>query len=98
MEATGSGALCRRILSTLPAWCGTEAANDDYAALADTTPAAVARLEDGDDVGLLTVVTHTPYAAEVHLMAVVPELHRHGIGTQLLRFVEDHLVATGIEY
>lgn len=97
MAPTGTGDLCRRILAMLPAWFGMEEANEDYAAAAEKTPTAVATV-DGEDVGLLTVVTHSPYAAEVHLMAVVPERHRQGIGTQLLRFVEDDLVATGIEY
>ncbi len=53
---------------------------------------------DGIDVGILTVVHHSAYAAEVHLMAVLPEHHRHGVGTSMLRHVEDALAAAGVEF
>lgn len=61
------------------------------------TPTIVASV-DGDDVGLLTMVTHTPYAAEVHLMAVRPEHHRRGIGRRMMGLAEEHLLASGVEY
>ena len=97
MQERGSGALCRAVLDQLPAWFGIGEANDDYVDMAERTPTAVASL-DGRDVGLLTVVRHSEHAAEVHLMAVVPELHRRGIGAAMLRFVEDRLGADGVEY
>lgn len=93
----GAGDACRRILATLPTWFGFADVNEEYARSAENAPTVVAS-RDGDDVGLLTIVTHTPYAAEVHLMAVRPEHHRHGIGRRMLRVAEDHLVASGIEY
>jgi GNAT superfamily N-acetyltransferase len=85
------------VLATLPTWFGFPEVNEEYVRTADTTPTVVATL-DGDDVGLLTIVTHTAYAAEVHLMAVRPEHHRRGIGRRMLGVAEDHLVASGIEY
>jgi GNAT superfamily N-acetyltransferase len=97
LEPTGSGARCRTILATLPTWFGFAEVNEEYARTADVTPTVVADV-DGEDVGLLTLVTHTPYAAEVHLMAVRPEQHRCGIGRRLLHFAEEHLVASGVEY
>lgn len=97
VQETGSGDLCRTILATLPTWFGIPEANEDYIATAERTPTMVARV-DGDDVGLLTWITHTPYAAEVHLIAVRPEHHRRGIGRALLVHLEDHLTAAGIEY
>ena len=53
---------------------------------------------DGHDVGMLTVLRHSPYAAEIYVMGVVPELHRHGIGAAMLRHVEESLRAEGVEY
>ena len=97
IQETGSGVLCRTILDTLPTWFGVPEAKDDYVAIADASPTIVARV-GGDDVGLLTWLTHTPYAAEVHLMAVRPELHRRGIGREMLAHVEERLLATGVEY
>ena len=96
-ERTGAGAVCRSILDTLPTWFGVPEANDDYVRLAEATPTLVATV-DGRDIGLLVPVRHSAYAAEVHLMAVVPERHRRGIGAALLRALEEQLVAEGVEY
>ena len=40
---------------------------------------------------------HSPYAAEIYLMAIKPTFHRHGIGTLMLRRVEAGLVRDGVE-
>ena len=96
-EPSGAGDLCRRILATLPTWFGFEETNEAYAARAEAGPALVASV-DGEDVGLLLLDRHTPYAAEVHLMAVRPEHHRHGAGRALLAAAEAQLVAEGVEY
>ena len=97
LAPTGAGSSCRTILATLPTWFGFPDVNEEYARTADANPTVLASVA-GDDVGLLTLVTHTPYAAEVHLMAVRPEHHRRGIGRRLLELAEAHLVASGIEY
>jgi GNAT superfamily N-acetyltransferase len=96
-QASGSGPICRRILDALPDWFGIPEAVDDYVAHADGSPAVIASIA-GVDVGILTVVHHSPYAAEVHLMAVVPEHHRRGIGTAMLRHVEQELSDAGVEF
>lgn len=96
-EPSGAGDLCRRVLATLPTWFGIEEANDAYVARAEDGPTLVAAV-DGEDVGLLVLDRHTPYAAEVHLMAVRPEHHRHGVGRALLTAAEAQLVAEGVEY
>jgi GNAT superfamily N-acetyltransferase len=96
-QAAGSGPTCRRILAALPDWFGIPDAVEDYVAVADRTPSLIASVE-GIDVGILTVVRHTAYAAEVHLVAVMPEEHRRGIGAAMLRHVEAALIADGVEY
>ena len=96
-QAMGSGPTCRRILDALPDWFGIPEAVDDYVAGADTSPSVIASI-DGVDVGILTVAHHSAYAAEVHLMAVLPEHHRHGVGTAMLRHVEGALSAAGVEF
>src|SRR4029079_6303581 len=68
--AGGAASTCATILATLPDWFGIPAANDDYVRMADVQPGVIAAI-DGDDVGITTIVHHSPYAAEVHLMAVV---------------------------
>jgi ribosomal protein S18 acetylase RimI-like enzyme len=84
-------------LVTLPTWFGIPAAVEDYIARADRSPTIIASLAD-EDVGLLTLVRHSPCAAEVYVMAVLPEFHRQGIGQALLGHAEAMLAAEGVEF
>ncbi len=93
----GSGAECRRVLVALPTWFGIPESVEDYVAKADEHPTVVTTI-CGSDVGILTLVVHTPYAAEVYVMGVVPEHHRQGIGRQMIEFAETWLRARDIEY
>lgn len=97
----GAGAVCAQILATLPAWFGIPEANAAYVEAADAHPTFVAFENDGTRtraVGLVTVTRFGKYAAEVHLMAVIPELHRSGIGRRMLLAVEVWLREQGVEY
>jgi GNAT superfamily N-acetyltransferase len=96
-QPTGSGAVCRRLLDALPAWFGIPEANDEYVEFADKSPSTIASHE-GEDVGILTLHLHSPYAAEVHLIAVAPEHHRKGVGSMMLSHVERRLAASGVEF
>ncbi len=96
-QAAGSGATCRRILSTLPTWFGIPESVDEYVATADRSTTVIASLGH-EDVGLLTIVRHSRYAAEVYVMAVLPQFHRHGIGRALLSHAEGTLAADGVEF
>jgi len=84
-------------LKALPTWFGIPSSVEDYIATADRSPTVIASLGD-EDVGLLTLVRHSPYAAEVYVMAVLPELHRQGIGRALLERSEALLAADGVEF
>jgi GNAT superfamily N-acetyltransferase len=78
-------------------WFGIPASVQDYVAVADRSPTVVAEVQ-GDAVGLLTLVRHNPYAAEVYVMGVLPEWHRHGIGRAMLAHAERGLAAEGVEF
>jgi ribosomal protein S18 acetylase RimI-like enzyme len=65
--------------------------------MADRSPTLVAD-DNGQRVGFVTVVRHSPYAAELHVMAVRPERHRQGIGRALVVQAEERLRSEGIEY
>ena len=93
----GAGQICSAILALLPSWFGIPEANQDYAETADTHPSVIASV-GGDDVGITTIKHHSPYAAEVYLMAVKPDHHRHGVGTAMLRHVELRLAQSGVEF
>ena len=94
---TGAGRVCKAILPSLPTWFGIPSANTEYAKAADANPTFVA-YEDGNAVGLTTITRFGEFAAEVHLMAVLPELHRRGLGRRMLDDAEHWLRAQGVEY
>lgn len=96
-ESEGAGSVCRLILETLPHWFGIPESVDDYVDVADRAPTVIASLDDSD-VGLLTVVTHSPDAAEIYVMAVLPDHHRRGIGRSMLHHAENTLAHDGIEF
>lgn len=96
-QPVGSGSLCRTILGTLPTWFGIQASVEDYVSVADRSPTVIASI-DAKDVGLLTLVHHSPYASEVYVMAVLPDHHRRGIGRTMLKHVEDTLGPAGVEF
>jgi GNAT superfamily N-acetyltransferase len=93
----GAGEACAAVLPTLPTWFGVPDANADYVATADASPTFVA-FDGNRPVGLTTITRHGDYAAEVHLMAVIPELHRGGVGRRMLTAAEEWLRAEGVEY
>lgn len=93
----GSGELCRRLLKALPEWFGLPESNDRYADTADHALAVIARV-DGREVGLLTLIRHTPVAAEIDVMAIAPEYHRRGVGRALLARAERLLTQDGAEF
>jgi GNAT superfamily N-acetyltransferase len=85
-----------RILRALPEWFGLEEALVGYVRDADRLPTVVARAGD-EIVGVCLIRRHTPVAAEIELLAVPPELHRHGIGRRLIERVVDDLRGDGVE-
>jgi GNAT superfamily N-acetyltransferase len=97
VQTTGAGDVCRDVLAALPHWFGRAESVEDYVAAARANPTVVATV-GGRDVGLLTVVLHTPYAAEVYVTGVLPEYHRHGVGAAMLRRAEAWLVEHDFEF
>lgn len=97
VQEHGSGEICRSVLASLPTWFGIPESVEDYVAKANEHPTVVATV-DGDDLGILTMVVHTPYAAEVYAMGIRPEHHRHGVGRQMLAVAETWLRERDIEY
>ena len=84
------------LLRDLPEWFGIEASNRAYVEAARTLPTTAA-IFDGEVVGVALVRRHTPQASELELLLVRRDLHRAGIGRQLLTRVEADLRADGVE-
>jgi ribosomal protein S18 acetylase RimI-like enzyme len=90
-------AVCEPILRSLPAWFGIEADILEYAAEIDHLPTWLA-CETKRVIGFVSIKQHTPYAAEVYVMGLLPETHRQGIGRALIDHAQEWLKAHAVEY
>jgi GNAT superfamily N-acetyltransferase len=97
VQPDGSGPICRTVLDALPTWFGIPDSVDDYVRAADADPTVVASLA-GSDVGILTLVLHSPAAAEIYVMGVLPEHHREVVGRAMLRLAEEWLAEREVEF
>jgi GNAT superfamily N-acetyltransferase len=84
------------LLAALPDHFGIPEANAAYAAFAETHETWVAIAPDDSIVGLLSGRRHFPECAEIEIMAVHPDWHRHGIGRRLVDAFEAHHAAAGV--
>jgi GNAT superfamily N-acetyltransferase len=90
----GQGALAEGIMRALPDWFGIEQSIVDYARAADELPTFVAEGADGA-LGFLTLRPTSTAALEVHVMGVVPDEHRRGIGRALVERAATYARAEG---
>lgn len=97
VQDVGSGATCAEVLAALPTWFGFPESVAAYVAAAENGPTVVATL-GGRDCGILTLVLHSPYAAEIVVMGILPEHHRAGIGRAMLEVAESWLAQRDITY
>ncbi|MBV8734125.1 MAG: GNAT family N-acetyltransferase [Solirubrobacterales bacterium] len=97
IRTSGSGALCRQLLDELPDWFGIPGAVGEYVVKAERAMAVVA-IANSLEVGLLTLVRHTEFAAEIDVIAVKPGYHRRGVGRAMIDRAELLLAPDGVEY
>jgi ribosomal protein S18 acetylase RimI-like enzyme len=90
-------AACEAILERLPDWFGIPESNRAYIASLSELPAFVARSDTGV-TGFVTIAQRNPRSAEIHVIAVAPELHRRGIGRLLVREAEAWLRGRGVAW
>jgi coenzyme F420-0:L-glutamate ligase / coenzyme F420-1:gamma-L-glutamate ligase len=86
--------IAEAVLRDLPEWFGLEHATQAYIDAAATLPTFVVE----PDAGFLCLKQHTPQAAEVYVMGVRRDQHRHGIGRALVEAAEAWCRARGIRY
>lgn len=93
-EAPG---LCAPILRSVPEWFGIESATLKYIEETGLLPTWIA-FDGGEAVGFVTVKKHFPQAADVHCIAVRKPHHGRGVGTALIRHVEEVLRSEGVRF
>jgi ribosomal protein S18 acetylase RimI-like enzyme len=99
---TGQSAVAESILRALPEWFGVEEATLDYITQANVLPTFVAygsldsdpKLDSDPASGFLTLRQHSPDAAEILVMGVLPTVQRQGVGQALVAAAEAYLRGT----
>jgi GNAT superfamily N-acetyltransferase len=89
--------VCIPILRSLPDWFGIESSIVHYSTEIDILPTFLA-FEAERVIGFLSLKQHTPYSAEVYVMAVLQEAHRKGVGRTLMSSSQDWLKSCGVQY
>ncbi|HWA47461.1 MAG TPA: GNAT family N-acetyltransferase, partial [Dongiaceae bacterium] len=89
-DADARARICRELLAALPDWFGLPDSNARFEREVRDLPMWVAR-SDAQAIGFVTLRRHFPATAELHLIAIDPAHHRHGIGGKLLAALEAHL-------
>lgn len=84
---SGKGEACAEILATLPHWFGIPQSNAAYVRDVVTMP-FFAAVEGTTLQGFLAIKHHSPYASEIYVLGVRAELHRRGIGRELVSAAE----------
>ena len=99
-------ATVERLLLSLPGWFGIDAANAAYIESARELPTYLARPAANpgaegcaapEPAGVLLARRHFQHSAEIHLMAVAPDLHRRGVGRALVATLEADLISDGCQ-
>lgn len=88
-------AICRDLLGRLPDWFAIPESVVNYIDEVRSRSMFVAYDETDTIVGFVTLERITPVAAELHLIAVLPGLHRHGVGRALVASIEAAARAQG---
>lgn len=94
----GQSALCAPIIESLSRWFGMPEANAQYIRDIEVLPTFLARDEKGDLLGFLTVKQHYPESAEILVMGVRVDRHRHGAGRTLVEAAETWLRSEGTRF
>jgi RimJ/RimL family protein N-acetyltransferase/N-acetylglutamate synthase-like GNAT family acetyltransferase len=88
-SADEKSAICNHILRALPNWFGVEESIIGYTKEVRNLPFFAAFSADHVAVGFAALKPHNEYTAEVCVVGVIPNFHRHGIGKQLIALCEE---------
>ena len=89
--------IARRILLALPDWFGLPESTKAYIESSRELPFWAA-FEDGKAVGFLTLKETGPKTVEIHVMGVLPDHHRRGIGAGLWDAAKTYAKTQGYRY
>jgi GNAT superfamily N-acetyltransferase len=89
--------ICNDILRDLPSWFGIEDSIVDYVKQVKLMP-FYAVFDNDHPIGFVAIKDHNAYTAEICVMGVLKEYHRHGIGKQLVNACVEYCLYNNIEF
>jgi GNAT superfamily N-acetyltransferase len=89
--------ICDSVLRSLPLWFGIESAIIDYIQDVKRMDTWVAYV-DNVAIGFASINKHFSESAEIHVMGIIPEYHRQGLGRQLIEAIEKDLHEKGFKF
>ena len=87
----------RAVLKQLPEWFGLPDALEDYVQKSREMKTVGCYFKNYM-VGFLSLKKTSPKAMEVYVMGILPQLHRMGIGTRLMRMAEQEAEKAAMQY
>ena len=88
---------CESILRSMPQWFGIEESIVSYVKDIRKMLTIIA-LREEEVVGFLALNFHNPFSAEIHVMAVLNQYHRNGIGRALVARAQEECRSKNCEY
>ncbi len=89
--------ICESILRSLPLWFGLENAIVNYIKDVKSMDTWIAYDNDAP-IGFISIHKHFEQTAEIHVIGILAEYHRKGIGHALLNAAEIHLRETSVKF
>lgn len=95
---SGKSKICDEILRALPNWFGIEEAILNYTRDVESMPMFAIKNDQGQASAFLSLNFHNDHNAEIHVMAVIPEMHGKSLGTNLVAHAEQYARTQGRRY
>lgn len=89
--------ICRMVLQGLPEWFGIPEAVDSYVDEVRNMATLAASI-DGKECGFISINRPNEFTAEIHVMGILKEYHRNGIGHALVMAAELDLIAQNFRF
>lgn len=89
--------ITEQILRQLPEWFGIEESLLEYIENVKEKIFYTA-YENNRAIGFICIEFHNDFTADIHVMGILKEYHRKGIGKELVRVVENYLIENGYRF
>ncbi len=90
--------IARQVLEALTDWFGIPEAREEYIEQSGALPFWAAFSEEGKPAGFICLSETGKDTAELHVLGVLRQYHRSGVGTQLFRAARDAAADRGYSF